>query len=131
MLKRDGCTLARPPVSSTPSTVASSVGMSVISGTLANISGSAPATSATARKLRSPAICAGNLFSARCVFAITPTTGLVIRPLLSRALFPLIGAESQAPSRPSFAQILERLAEAPERLLEDRARGREVEAQPT
>src|SRR5215813_331659 len=131
MLKRDGCTFARPPVSSTPSTVASRVPMSVISGTLAKISGRAPATSATARRLRSPASCAGNLPSARCVFAITPTTGLVIGlPALPAApLFRAIGAESQAFSgQPSPAQVAERVLEPPQRLLENGARGGEVEA---
>ena len=44
-----------------PSTVSSSAPMSVISGVPANISGSAPATSATARRLRSPTRCAGKL----------------------------------------------------------------------
>src|ERR1043166_4587748 len=106
--------------------------MSVISGTLAKISGSAPATSATARRLRSPAICAGNLFSARCVFAITPTTGLVIRPpaLRSGPPFRAPGAESQVSGRPlSPAQILERLVEPPECLVENRPRRGDVEAQ--
>ena len=54
--------------------------MSVISGEPANISGSAPATSATARRFRSPTICVANRFSMRWAFPITPTTGLLIAP---------------------------------------------------
>src|SRR5437868_14045384 len=61
-----------------PSTVLSSVSMSVISGVPANISGSAPVTSAMARRLRSPTICVVKRFSTRCALPITPTTGLVI-----------------------------------------------------
>ena len=52
--------------------------MSVISGEPANISGNAPATSVTARKLRSPTIWVWKRFSTRWAFAITPTTGRLI-----------------------------------------------------
>src|ERR1700722_8400761 len=61
--------------------------MSVISGVAANISGSAPATSATARRLRSPTSWVANRFSMRWAFPITPTTGLLIaiNPVLALA----------------------------------------------
>src|SRR5262249_6534344 len=62
-----------------PSTTSRSAAISVMSGAAANISGSAPETSASARRLRSPATCAGNLFSMRWALAITPTTGFFIR----------------------------------------------------
>src|ERR1700676_5034027 len=52
--------------------------MSVIAGEAANISGSAPATSATARRFRSPTICVANRLSMRQAFPITPTTGLLL-----------------------------------------------------
>src|ERR1041384_2290077 len=65
-----------------PSTVPRRVSMSVISGEPANISGSAPVTSAMARRLRSPTICVEKRFSTRCALPITPTTGLVIASLL-------------------------------------------------
>src|SRR3954452_24149792 len=67
-----------------PSTAPSSASMSVISGVPANISGSAPVTSATARRLRSPTSWAGKRFSTTCVLPITPTTGLVIAGFTSR-----------------------------------------------
>ena len=54
VLNRVGWTLARAPVSNTPSTTSSSASISVISGAPANISGRAPATSATARRFLSP-----------------------------------------------------------------------------
>jgi len=56
--------------------------MSVISGEPANISGSAPVTSAMARRLRSPTICVEKRFSTRWALPITQTTGLVICPSL-------------------------------------------------
>src|SRR5436305_5361266 len=65
-----------------PSTVPSSVSISVISGVPANISGSAPVTPAIARRLRSPTICVEKRFSTRCALPITPTTGLVMARLL-------------------------------------------------
>src|ERR1700730_8598438 len=49
-----------------------------MSGVAANISGRAPATSATARRLRFPTSCVLNLPSMAWAFPITPTTGLVI-----------------------------------------------------
>jgi hypothetical protein len=57
--------LARAPVSTMPSTTSSSAPTSVMSGVPANIKGSAPDTSATARMLRSPTICVANRFSMR------------------------------------------------------------------
>ena len=42
------------------------------------ISGSAPAVSAAARRLRSPTRCAVNLPSARCALPMTPTTGFFV-----------------------------------------------------
>src|SRR5580700_4034012 len=60
-----------------PSTVSNSAPISVISGEPAKIRGSAPAVSATARKLRSPTRCARNLPSTRCALPITPTTGFL------------------------------------------------------
>ena len=68
-----------------PSTNSSSSPMSVMSGAPANMIGRAPATSATARRLRSPTRCAVNRFSTRCVVAITPTTGRFMSAL-SRSL---------------------------------------------
>ena len=58
-----------------PSTTSSNASASVISGVPANISGSAPATSATARRLRSPTRCAVKRPSTRSAPPITPTTG--------------------------------------------------------
>jgi len=56
--------------------------MSVMSGEPAKTSGKAPAASATARRLRSPTRCAGNLPSIRCKLPITPTTGFLLRVTL-------------------------------------------------
>src|SRR4051812_5064801 len=56
--------------------------MSVTSGEPANISGSAPATSVTARRLRSPTIWVWKRFSTRWAFPITPTTGRFIGKIL-------------------------------------------------
>src|SRR5258708_3314880 len=53
-----------------------------MSGEAANINGSAPATSATARILRFPTSCVLNLPLRACALPITPTTGLVISRLL-------------------------------------------------
>src|SRR5581483_7032839 len=79
-----------------PSTLSRSAPMSVISGQLANISGSAPATCATARRLRSPTTCTGNRFSMRVAFPITPTTGL---RLIVLPFFPLPGTPINHASR--------------------------------
>ena len=110
--KRRGCTLARPPVSRMPSTASSSAPISVIVAQPANIIGSAPATSAIARRLVSPHICTVNRFSISRVLPITPMSGPFHRPA------------SHLP------QVREGVVEPPERIIEDRARRREVEAQP-
>src|SRR5215510_9343420 len=97
-----------------PSTVPNSAPISVTWGVPANIKGSAPATSATARRLRSPTPWILKRFTTRCAFTITPTTGLFIASL----------------SRPRRAQVAERLLEATQRRLKHRPRRRKVEPQP-
>src|SRR6185503_2433946 len=79
----------------------------------ANISGSAPATSATARRLLSPTNCTENRLSRRWAFPITPTTGFIMA-LLS----------------PSAPQIAECILQPPKRFLQDRTRRSEIEAEP-
>ena len=74
--------MARAPVSTMPSTASSKAPISVISGDPANISGNAPDTSATARRLRSPTIWVWKRFSTRWAFPITPTTGRFIGKIL-------------------------------------------------
>src|SRR5919204_4045774 len=59
-----------------PSTTSRRAPISAISGDPANISGRAPETSATARRLPSPTICTGTRFSMRWAFPIRPTTGV-------------------------------------------------------
>ena len=79
--------MARAPVSRMPSATSSSAPISVICGVPAKISGSAPAASAAARRMRSLTRCAVNLPSARCALPITPTTGFFAVTSLSSLRF--------------------------------------------
>src|SRR5579871_2211111 len=63
-----------------PSTTSKSAGISVMSEQLANTRGSAPETSAMARRLRTPTAWTSKRPSNRWEFPITPTTGFRLMP---------------------------------------------------
>src|SRR5471032_3038012 len=75
-----------------PSTAPKSASMSVMSGVPANISGRAPATSATARMLRCPTTCTLCRSLMTVELPITPTTGFVMgcSPLVTAQIFDVL-----------------------------------------
>src|SRR5262245_54619594 len=75
--------------------------MSVISGMEANMTGMAPDTSATARRLRPPTACTGKRFSMRWELPMMPTMGRLILSTSRAKYFSLLGPDSARRIMPS------------------------------